>query len=87
MKTEYKNVSELVNMFESYWVPYKLGTINTVENGIDIEYVIDQKSERLYIEQYNSTTDTKCVSVFDKGQYPSHWYCEEDCPNAVDVTF
>ena len=83
MKTDYNSVEEIVSYFEQYWVPYKTWEIGFGESGIRCFAVIDEKSNKVYLERYDSTIDTKNVYSFEKNDYPDKWRPEEDGVNTL----
>jgi len=87
MITEYNNTQELVDVYEKYWIPYKLINLGLSESGAEINAVIDKKSNKLYIEQYNTILDRKTVHAFEIGDYPTTWMFEEDNPTVTTVSF
>ena len=87
MITEYNSIGELVSVFEEYWLPYKVGSVGRSESGIEIQYMVDKKSESLYLEQYSTTLNTMSVHSFRKGEYPEVWCLEGDVPTYMNMEF
>jgi len=86
MITEYRDAKELVDIYEKYWIPYRFIELGQSESGVEINAVIDKKSEKLYIEQYNTILDKKTVHSFEVGSYPSTWMFEEDNPKVTSIS-
>jgi len=84
VKTEYNSVEEIVSYFEQFWVPYTTWELGFGESGIRCFAVIDKKSNKVYLERYDSTIDIKNVYCFEKSDYPDKWRFEEDGTNSID---
>ena len=85
MKTEYERVSQIIEIFEQYWVPYEHVSLRA-ENGIIVGKLIDKKSGDVYLERYDGALDTYNVYKFDKHSVPEQWSVEEDSNIKVSTT-
>lgn len=85
MKTEYTRVSELVELFDQYWVPFETTVVGYGSSGAEIKSIIDMKANRLYLEQYNTTLDSYEVFSFESGKHPTTWQLEADIDKRVSI--
>lgn len=84
IKTEYKRVKELADIFDEYWVPFEYTELKS-EVGVNVSKLVDEKSGDVYLERYDPTIDTYTVYKFDKWSVPTEWSPEEDSTYTIKV--
>ena len=84
-KTEYSSVTELETLFEEYWVPYSIKEIGVCECGTIIKSILDEKSNMLYLERYNTIKESYELFSFESGDHPIKWRLEDDGVSEVNL--
>tara|TARA_R110000824_G_C14887030_1_gene644019 strand:- start:297 stop:554 length:258 start_codon:yes stop_codon:yes gene_type:complete len=85
MKTEYSRVSEIVKIFDGYWIPFDVVCLEAGGNNVSIDKLTDKKSGAVYLERFDPSVNSYSVYKFDKFNIPQEWQIEEDSDVTVKV--
>jgi hypothetical protein len=85
MKTEYNRVSEIVKIFEEYWIPYDVVPLDAGGGNVVVNKLTDIKSGSVYLERFDPSVNTYKVYKFDKFNIPKEWHIEEDSEVTVTI--